>query len=104
MLRPPSRTWITFLLTRSSHRNPIRSNRGISSESIFRRTLWMVRPHRAKFRPWKERMAQQKKDRPVHRVLPLRTAPSQRMACRSRSGEPGRHQVSTRLCFSEKTI
>ena len=48
-------------------------------------------------------MAQQKKDRPVHSVLPLRTAPSQMMACRPRSGEPGRHQVSTRLCFSEKT-
>ena len=40
----------------------------------------------------------------MHRVLPLRTAPSQMMACRSRSGEPGSHQVSTRRCLGENTI
>ena len=48
-------------------------------------------------------MAQQKKDSPVHSVFPLRTAPSQMMACLSRSGDPGLHQVSARRCLSENT-
>ncbi len=53
---------------------------GLSSCHKFRRTAGTDLPHRAKLFWAKQVMAQQKKDSPVHNVLPLRTAPSHKMA------------------------
>lgn len=52
--------------------------------------------------PSNAHMAQAMKDIPVHKVFPLRTAPSQMIASRLLSEELGVHQVSTFRCFGEK--
>ena len=53
------------------------SSRGSSSESTLRRTEAMVLPHTPKRLPSNWAMDQRKNPRPMDRVLPLRTAPSQ---------------------------
>ena len=61
----------------------------------------MVFPHSPSCRPLNLAMAQRKKESPMEKVLPLRTAPSQMIASQS----PGRHhQVSTLRCFWENRM
>ena len=81
--RPPKATSSRFWERFSSTWNPSSSSRGRTLESRFRRTLPTDRPHRANCFRWNRAMAQQKKPSPMQVVLPLRTAPSQRMASRS---------------------
>lgn len=40
----------------------------------------------------------------MHRVLPLRTAPSQIMPLLPLWGDPGHHQVSACICLGEKGL
>ena len=53
---------------------------GSSSESTLRRREAMVLPQTPKRIPRKREQAQRKKLRPMHRVFPERTAPSQMTA------------------------
>ena len=61
----------------------------------------MVLPQMPNLAPSKLLWAQRKNPRPMARVFPERTAPSQTMASYSRRRLPGIHQVSTSLCFLE---
>jgi hypothetical protein len=64
----------------------------------------MVLPQIPKLSPENRRMAHAKKEMPMHRVFPLRTAPSQMMASLSRWGELSHHQVSTWVCRGESRL
>lgn len=58
----------------------------------------MVLPQSPNCLPSKQAWAQRKKERPIEKVLPLLTVPSQKMASQAAS----RHQVRTFSCFGEK--
>ena len=74
---PPSRTVSRFWDACSLHWNPSAPSVGSTSRSRLRRSAVMVLPHSPKAMPSKQAVAHRKKASPMHRVFPLRTAPSQ---------------------------
>lgn len=56
------------------------------------------------YRAIREAVAQHTKLRPIHSVLPLRTAPSQIMASWCLSADLGPHQPMIRRCLGEKRL